>query len=158
MTAIIYIRIELNWNWIGNWNCVILERSLVRNQESGVTQIRWRVEGGVLGSLGLESVWTSARVVQVPRNYLYDMIMMRLLVFCGIMNWYEIFRAGVLILLLCKLHFYYEYLLHIYIVYRKLKYIECCNLMILRVNRDYGQFFVNGQFLSERQLLSRVVL
>ena len=43
-------------NWIGNWNCVILERSLVRNQESGVTQIRWRVEGGVLDSLGLDSM------------------------------------------------------------------------------------------------------
>ena len=63
-----------------------------------------------------------------------------------------------LILLLCKLHFYYEYLLLIYIVYSKLKYIECCNLMILRVNRDYGQFFVIGQFLFERLLLSRVVL
>ena len=30
--------------------------------------------------------------------------------------------------------------------------------MILRVNRDYGQFFVIGQFLSERLLLSRVVI
>ena len=38
------------------WNGVVLERSLVRNQESGVTQIRWRVEGGVLDSLGLDSM------------------------------------------------------------------------------------------------------
>ena len=61
MIDIIYIWIELEigielCDGIVWMNCVVLERSLVRNQESGVKQIRWRVEGGVLVSSGLDSM------------------------------------------------------------------------------------------------------
>ena len=89
MTDIIYSRIELNWNWIGNWNWIELEIGIVwywNGHWSGTRNPVWRKSGGESKAASMTrwglTLWRqelSAWVVQVPRNCLCDVIMMWLI-------------------------------------------------------------------------------